>query len=102
MKETELVGTKPIQDLIELALYTLYIVKERIVSVMIVAFPESGKTELVKKYRSNNGVYPMRRSSAYGIIEAIRTGKLSPRFKKRLGHLLIYDFSHLFSLRQRR
>lgn len=73
--------------------------KERIVSLMIVAYPESGKTELIKKYRENNGIIPMRRFSAYGLIEALRTGKLKPRFKKRLGHLLIYDFAHLLSFK---
>lgn len=99
MKKTELIGIDPIQDLIELALYTPYIKSERVVSLMIVARPESGKTEIGKKYRKNNGVTSLRRFSAYGIQKSLMDKKIKPLFPKSkiLGHLLIYDFNHLFS-----
>ena len=55
LQETELIGMKTIQDLIELTLWSAYIKGERIVSLLLVADPESGKTELMKKYRKNKG-----------------------------------------------
>ena len=68
LEETELIGLKAIQDLIELALWSAYINGERIVSLMLVADPESGKTELMKKYRKNKGIHVRRRFTAYGVI----------------------------------
>jgi hypothetical protein len=99
LRKTELIGIEPIQDLIELTLYTAYVKDERIVSLMIVAKPESGKTELGKKYRKNNGVIGLRRFSAYGVQKALIEGKFKPLFpiSKILGHLLIYDFNYIFS-----
>lgn len=99
LRKTELVGIDPIQDLIELALYTAYLRYERVVSLMIVASYESGKTELGKKYRRNHGVIGLRRFTAYGVLQALIEGKLKPLFPKGriLGHLLVYDFAHVFT-----
>jgi hypothetical protein len=99
--KTELIGIEPIQDLIELALWTPYVKYERTVSLMIIAKPESGKTEILKKYCRNHGVISMRRFSAFGIQEGLKQGTLKPLFNhpKILGHLLIYDFAQLFSFK---
>jgi hypothetical protein len=102
MKKTELVGLEPIQDLIELTLGTPYIKGERTVSLLIVAEPESGKTELMKKYRNNHGVYVRRRFTAYGILTDLIQGKIHTLFNKPkiLGHILVYDYASIFSYKQ--
>jgi len=101
MKKTELIGIEPIQDLMELALWTAYVKYERIVSLMIVAEPESGKTELLKKYRDNNGVHGMRRFSAFGVQNDLINGRINVLFDKPkiLGHIVVYDFATLFSFK---
>lgn len=90
-----------IQEIIELVLWTAYIKYERIVSLLIVAEPESGKTELMKKYRKNNGIYATKRFSAYGIETDLIEGRMNLLFDKPkiLGHIIIYDFSMLFSFK---
>jgi hypothetical protein len=102
MRKTELVGLEPIQDLIELTLMTPYVKGERIVSLLVVAESESGKTELMKKYRNNRGVHVRRRFSAYGILKDLIQGKIRMRFDKPkiLGHINIYDYSSVFSYKQ--
>jgi hypothetical protein len=101
MKNTGLVGIEPIQDLVELALWTAYVKKARIVSLMIVAEPESGKTELLKKYRRNDGVHGMRRFTAFGVLNDLKEGRISVLFDhpKILGHLVVYDFATLYSFK---
>jgi hypothetical protein len=93
---------EPIQDLIELALWTPYVKGERIVSLLVIAEPESGKTELMKKYRKNKGVHVRRRFSAYGILRDLIDGKIHTLFDdpRILGHLLIYDYASVFSFKQ--
>lgn len=102
MRKTELVGLEPIQDLIELTLRTPYVKGERTVSLLVVAEPESGKTELMKKYRNNNGVHVRRRFSAYGILTDLIQGKIHTLFDtpKILGHILVYDYASVFSYKQ--
>ena len=56
LQKTELIGLKAIQDTIEMVLWTLFIADERIVSLILGADPESGKTELMKKYAHNLGI----------------------------------------------
>ena len=45
LQKTELIGIEPIQDLLELTLYSAYVKFERVVSTLIVSEPEGGKTE---------------------------------------------------------
>jgi len=101
IKRTELIGLEPIQDLVELTLWTAYVKNEKPVSLMILAEPESGKTELLKKYRKNNGVYSVKRFSAYGIQKDLIEGKLNLLFDnpKILGHIMIYDFSAIWTFK---
>lgn len=101
LEKTELIGIEAIQDLVELALWSAYIKGERIVSLLIVADPESGKTELIKKYRKNQGIHVRRRFTAYGIIKDLLNGKMTMLFKrlKILGHILIPDFASMFTFK---
>ena len=97
MKKTELLFLEPIQDLIELILWTCYIKFENPVSITIIAEPESGKTEIVKKYRRNNGVHATRKFTAYGILRDLIEGKIHLLFDKLkiLGHIVVFDFGAL-------
>ncbi|MBX5329196.1 MAG: hypothetical protein QHH18_04390 [Candidatus Bathyarchaeota archaeon] len=101
LRKTELTGLEPIQDIVELTLWTAYVKNEKPVSLMLLAEPESGKTELLKKYRKNNGVYSVKRFSAYGIQKDLIEGKLSLLFDnpKILGHIMIYDFSAIWTFK---
>ncbi len=102
MRKTELEGLEPIQEIIELTLMTPYVKGERTTSLLVVAEPESGKTELMKKYRHNDGVHVRRRFSAYGILTDLIEGKINTLFEKPkiLGHILVYDYSSVFSYKQ--
>lgn len=57
-----------LEKLIEITLFTGYIKDERPVSLLIVAQPESGKTELVKKAKRVKGVLYLTDATAWGII----------------------------------
>jgi hypothetical protein len=98
MEKTELIGMEPIMDSVELTLWTAYVKHERTVSLLILAKPESGKTELLKKYRKNNGTISRRRFTAYGIIRDLKEGRIAVLFDKSkiLGHFLIYDLRMLW------
>jgi hypothetical protein len=80
LKKTELIGIEPIQDIVELTMWTLYVKNEKPTSLMILAEPESGKTELIKKHRNNNGVYAVKRLTGYGIQNDLINGKIKLLF----------------------
>ena len=99
LEKTELIGLEAIQDLIELVLWSAYVRGERVVSLLIVAESESGKTELMKKYRKNVGVHVRRRFTACGLITDLTDGILPLLFNKPriLGHIMVYDFANTFT-----
>jgi hypothetical protein len=99
LEKTELQGTEPIQDLIDLTIRTPYVKHERVCSLLIVSEPEAGKTEIIKKFCKNRGVHPRRRFTAYGITTDLLSGQIKPLFNqpKILGHILVYDYSSVFS-----
>lgn len=99
LPETELVGLEAILDLLILVLWTVYIKREKIVSLLILAPPESGKTELMKKFRKNNGVHVLRRFTACGFIKDLLAGKLRVLFSssKILGYILTYELVNIFT-----
>jgi hypothetical protein len=101
LKKTELIGMEAVADLTELALWSAYVKGERIVSLMIVGEPESGRTELMKKYRKNKGVSVRRRFTSYGIIKDLLAGKMKLLFEspKMLGHIMIYDYATTFTFK---
>lgn len=101
MQRTELIGIEPIQDLLELTIYSAYVEHERIVSSLFVSEPEAGKTELMKKYNANKGIHNRRRFTYYGIINDILAERVkilhnSPLI---LGHIMIYDFANVFTFK---
>jgi hypothetical protein len=101
MQKTELIGIEPIQDVLELTIYSAYVKYERIVSSLFISEPEGGKTELMKKYASNNGIINRRRFTSFGIINDILDGRVkilhnSPLI---LGHILIYDLANVFTFK---
>jgi hypothetical protein len=95
LKKTELIGIEPIQDLLELTIYTAYVKYEKIVSSLFVSEPEAGKTELMKKYIKNRGIHNRRRFTYYGIIQDILHGRIKVLFNSPLilGHILVYDYA---------
>ncbi len=97
--KTELIGLDPILDLISLALWTTYIHGERIVSLLLLAPPESGKTEVMKKFRKNRGVNVRRRFTACGIIKDLISNKIQILFEgpKILGHIFTYELANVFT-----
>ena len=98
MKKTELVGIEALQDKTELCLFTNSVENEKAVSVVIIGEPESAKTELMKKYRNNNGVYARRTCTAYSVIQDLKDNKIKIRESdKQIGHLVIYDLSDFFA-----
>jgi len=99
LQKTELIGIEPIQDLLELTLYSAYVKFERVVSTLIVSEPEAGKTELMKKYRKTKGIHNRRRFTYYGIIKDILDGQIEVLFNspKILGHIMTYDYAGLFT-----
>ncbi|MDT8782290.1 MAG: hypothetical protein IAX22_06550 [Candidatus Bathyarchaeota archaeon] len=101
LKETELLGMEIIQDLIELSLWSTYVKGERIVSLMIVAEPESAKTELMKKYSNNKGTITRRRFTSFGIIKDLLNKKSTLLFTspKILGHIFVYDYATVFTFK---
>jgi hypothetical protein len=101
LEKTELIGMEAIQDIIELVLWTLFVAGERIVSLLLGAEPESGKTELMKKYAHNLGIHVRRRFTAFGMIRDLREGKITLLFKnlKILGFIIVYDFINLLTFK---
>lgn len=82
-----MIGLDFLKELLDLAIYSGYVKYEKPVSVLIVASPESGKTEMLKKYSKNKGVLTMTDVSAYGIrrdiIPAVKDGQIK--------HIIIPD-----------
>lgn len=99
LPETELIGLVPILDLLILVLWTAYILGEKTVSLLLLAPPELGKTELMKKFRKNRGVHVLRRFTACGFIKDLLSGRMPLLFKsaKILGHILTYEFVNAFT-----
>jgi hypothetical protein len=100
MKKTELVGLDAMQDLLELTIWTAYVAEERIVSLLIVGKPETGRTELLKKYRALAGIIPRDKFTARGILEELMNGTIDVLFdgrEKILGHIMVYEFSGMLS-----
>jgi hypothetical protein len=99
LQETELIGTEPVQDLVDLTIHTAYVKFERINSLMLVGEPETGKTEMLKKFRKNHGVHSRRRFTAYGIINDLIKGRIKPLFSSPLilGDIIVYDYANVFT-----
>ena len=60
-----------LKEVIQLCLYSAYIEDEKPISLLIIAEPESGKTQMLKKFRHNKGIVYFTDLTAYGITKAI-------------------------------
>ena len=78
--KTELIGLDAMLDLLILVLWTTYVIGEKIVSLLVIAPPESGKTELMKKLRKNKGVHVLRRFTACGFIKDLLSKRMPRAF----------------------
>ena len=96
-KETELRGVQSLLYMIENTLYTGYVEGARQVSLIILAKPETAKTEAPAKYIGNRGVIPIRRFSARGITEMLMDGVINP---KEPVTFIIPDLDALFKQKQ--
>jgi len=75
-----MIHAEKLEKLITLALYSGYLRNEKPLSLLIVAKPESGKTELVSKFAHNQGIVFLTDATAYGItktfLPVLEAGKL--------------------------
>ncbi len=71
---------QPLVDMITLTLYTAYVKDAKANSLLIIAKPESGKTEAMKKFIANKNVAYISDATAFGIerdyIPKIETGEI--------------------------
>lgn len=65
-----MINLEQLEKLLEVTLFTGYIKDERPVSLLIIAKPESGKTELVKKAKRSKGILYLTDATAWGIINS--------------------------------
>ena len=76
----EMIATKDLERIIQLALYSAYVKDERPVSILISSRVESGKTEILRKSSHLDGILYIADATAYGIqkeyLDQIATGKI--------------------------
>jgi len=77
--KTELIGVQSLNYHLELTLWSPYVKDARQVSTIILAKPETAKTEAPAKYVGNQGVIPIRRFTHYGIVEMLLDGTIDPK-----------------------
>jgi len=77
-KETELIGVQSLLYMIELVLWSAYVWGARQVSLIILAKPETAKTEAPAKYVGNEGVISIRRFTARGITDMLMDEVIDP------------------------
>jgi hypothetical protein len=77
----------PLEDIIKLTIYSAYVKKEKPVSLLIIAKPETGKTMSMKKFMKNKGLAFLTDATAYGIQRDL----LSLIEKGEIRHILIPD-----------
>ncbi len=103
-----MVGYEPIMDALELVLSSKYVAGEKPVSLLLLSEAESGRTEALKKFSSNDGIIVYRRFTAFGVQQDMKEGKIKLLFNtktksgkkfKILPHFLIYDFNSLLSFK---
>jgi hypothetical protein len=99
MRKTELIGLQPMQDISELTFETPYVKYHYPSSLFMLGKQGTGKTELIKKYRENDGIHLRQRFSAFGIQEDLKYGRIPLLFEhpKILGHIVIPDFADLLT-----
>jgi hypothetical protein len=84
-----MIKLEELEKLIQITLCTGHIKDERPVSLLIVAEPESGKTELVRKAKQVKGVLYLTDATAWGIIDKYWTDIES----RKVRHIIIPDLT---------
>lgn len=84
-----MIKLEELEKLIEVTLFTGYIKNERPVSLLIVADPESGKTELVKKAKRVKSVLYLTDATAWGIVDK----HWDDIEKRKIRHIIIPDLT---------
>ncbi|MBN2185935.1 MAG: hypothetical protein JW732_00565 [Dehalococcoidia bacterium] len=64
-----MIELEQLEHFIEVVLFTGYIKDERSVSLLVIAEPESGKTELVKRAKRVKGILYVPDATAWGVID---------------------------------
>ena len=83
-----MIGTEKLELAIELALWSGGLKNENPLSLLIIAIPESGKSQLVLKYKGNKpGIVVLTDCTAYGIQHQF----LEPMKSKQVHHIIIPD-----------
>ena len=83
-----MIGTEKLELIIELALWSGCLENERPLSLLIIAKPESGKSQLVLSYKGNNpGVVVISDCTAWGLQKAF----LNEMKDKLIHHIIIPD-----------
>lgn len=82
-----MIGTKPIEEILELAIYSGYVKDEQPVSVLVAASVEAGKTEIMMKYPKNKGCLALTDATAFGIMRDYKD-KITSR---EVRHIMIPD-----------
>jgi hypothetical protein len=91
-----LIGVSDLILLIELALFSGYIRQERPVNLLIIANPESGKSEMLIAFKNNRGVKTPTDITAYKILEQYGDAMAKGEIK----HLIIPDLITPISKKQ--
>jgi len=82
-----LINVSPLEELVELVLYSAYLKDTPSISALLTAPVGSGKTELLKQFSRNQGIGCVTDCTAYGILRDFG-GRI---VKKEIKHLFIYD-----------
>lgn len=76
-----------LETTVKATLFSAYVKDEKPLSLLIVAKPESAKTEVLKKYRENKGIVYLTDCTAYGLTRDILPKAISGEVK----HIVIAD-----------
>lgn len=92
----EMYGTEEIEKILMYVIFSGKLKNERPLSVIICARPESGKTELIRKFKENDGVVYLTDCTAYGL-----TKEIIPRIESgNVHHIMIPDLLNPLSRQQ--
>lgn len=90
---TELKYTAPMQDILELGIFSGRVKGEKPVSLMLMGKPESGRTEMLKKITKLDGIAWFSDTTAYGILDECYEDFVD----NKLHHLVFLDFIDLMA-----
>lgn len=94
-----MVGVEPIEKIIRIALASGRVLKEKPLSIIIIANIESGKTSMIRRHcQKIKTVFYTTDATAYGIIRD--TNQLRDFSSRRLTHIVIPDFLMCISRKQ--